>query len=193
MKTLLLSTIFLISALLSFDAFPGNDKEGLTAVEVSFDINIKGDEFSDLKAIPVLGHPMTLYMTHPNSMEDYKIEILVSELTHQGKQIPKLYLKAYKKEKDSWDNIDSIETMQGYNSSSSFSIGSDSDDVLSGKTTISTYDKEIKANSIEECSSTNMLSAQSCCSIPCQDGSPNKLKCCGGVGCCGCGICCQIP
>ncbi|MCA1767318.1 MAG: hypothetical protein LC639_03710 [Idiomarina sp.] len=193
MLKIITSILLITLGLILPNTASAQDSNYLSAVEVSFDLRIEEDNFKNLKAIPVLGHPMELYLTHPNSLEEYKLEILVSEIFHNNEKVPKLYLEAYNKKQDAWRKVESIETIQLYDTSSKFSIQGNTNNVLSGQATISTYDKPYDSSDIKECNSTNMLSTQSCCTVPCSDGSQNKLKCCGGVGCCGCGLCCQIP
>lgn len=189
----IVSILVVIAALLLPSSAIAKDKNAPTAVEVSLELMIEADNFKDLKAIPILGHPMELYLTHPNSLNEYKLEILVSEIFHSDKKVPKLYLEVYKKKQNSWTKIESIETLQLYDTPSEFSIQGNANNALSGEAIISAYNKQFDTNDIKECNSTSMLSTQSCCIVDCNDGSQNKLKCCGGLGCCGCGLCCEVP
>lgn len=171
-----------------------NIDSAVKAVEVTLSFKVGDDEFNDLQGVAYVGLPMTLYLKHATSLSEYKTSFTVNLLTHKNQQAAQIYLSIQKKRADGWSDADIIETFQYLNDVASFSISDQGLTKLVGEITAKPYLGEIPlAQESADCEQVQLANTSSCCEVPCQDGTFNILRCCGGIRCCGCGTCCFVP
>ena len=110
------------------------------AASLKLDFGYDGELFTNIIANAFVGHPMSLYLSHPNSQNEYKVEVLINLFEHSGKTAAKVYLSFHKKLYDSWENERAIEASLYLNDTSSFSISDASDNhLIEGQLTVSAY------------------------------------------------------
>lgn len=188
-------SVFFSQAVLSEDSEASMQKS-----EVQFSIDIHGDNFDELKLAGYNGHPLQMFMTHPNSGREYRFEVIISEIFHADELMPKVYLKVSEQDisQGEWLERASYELISPYDNDVQFSTLSENGEGIKGDIRVSSFELDKLACSdsqIEYDENSGMqVSPSSCCSAKCLDGSGQRLSCCGaGATCCGCGVCCQAP
>ena len=160
MKTLMMSSIFLfviVNASLVSESYASERQ----ASEINFSLDIYGDDFNALKAVVYHNHPMQMFVSHPNSGREYRFELLVSEVPHEGESIPKVYLKINEKEygQNGWTEHAAFEVTKRYDDDVQFSRLSATGEGIKGDIRVSTYDlaEEESSFSQTECASEEVL------------------------------------
>lgn len=121
-----------------------NSQASIQAASISLNFGYDGELFTDISANAFVGHPMSLYLSHPNSQNEYKIEVLINLFEHSGKKAAKVYLSFHKKLYNSWENEKAIETTLYLNDSASFAISDpNQNNLIEGQITVSEYQGEI--------------------------------------------------
>ncbi len=123
-----------------------------------------------------------------------KIEIVTSKSYSKGKELISVETEYYTFNNDEWVSKSNTSILNKPGSEGTISIYSD---VKSVDLIITAYFVDDEAtisdsslNKITSCD--NHTKSSNCCSSDCQDGSGNKLKCCGVISCTGCGTSCKV-
>ena len=189
-----LITLFIILSTPIYAAEQALDNRELKALELSLSFQVNDDNLKEISAVAFINSPMTIYVQDSVSLNHYKITLIANLTTHKEREAARVRIAIQEKLKNNWGEEVELETFQYLNETTKVSISDRGLANITGEIMVTHYlIDNVAMQNLVDCSEVLVQAESSCCEVPCQDGTLNFLRCCGGLQCCGCGTCCFVP